>query len=332
MMGWQQQQHRATECARRLRWPRVPPPPPPRWCGCSTKVVARWRCGGIMGGARARAVDTATVGVCRVRQVRGQLRQVSYSRCHRVPPQVGVRRDAGLALPHPPRRWCHSPHAQARRARERQAYATLGLGRGATEAEIKSAFRSLAKQHHPDLSAASAAATGVCGGGGGDDSGEAASAAVGSAEAMAALAAAYDVLMGSDLAAKVRGAAWSKLAFHCEVYTGAPADLCLRGVGLGEVGDGGRAAADINTRRGVRGGDALPACLPAALSTDGCPRAGCVGQCGSYAKLTTCTRCGCAWTRGRGGQHRRRRRRRRRLSRGQGQGRLRVWIPLWGRR
>lgn len=36
---------------------------------------------------------------------------------------------------------------------------------------------------------------------------------------MAALAAAYDRLMGSDLALKARGSVWTKLSFHCEVYS-----------------------------------------------------------------------------------------------------------------
>ena len=30
-------------------------------------------------------------------------------------------------------------------------YATLGVGRNSTDAEIKSAYRKLAKQHHPDI-------------------------------------------------------------------------------------------------------------------------------------------------------------------------------------
>ena len=42
-------------------------------------------------------------------------------------------------------------------ATERDLYATLGVGRDATDAEIKRAFRSLAQQWHPDVNTDAAA-------------------------------------------------------------------------------------------------------------------------------------------------------------------------------
>ena len=91
-----------------------------------------------------------------------------------------------------------NPELRSRRATEREAYQILGIGHEAGPAEIKATFRTLAKQYHPDLAIG--------------DSTEGASAK------MAELVAAYDALMGSDLAGKLKKGTWNKLALHCEIY------------------------------------------------------------------------------------------------------------------